>query len=213
MFRVINETSLATETIATEHRWTNWTDEELLLEYRCTGIRETFEELVRRYERELYNYLYRYLGHAANAEDAFQKTFLAVLQKCDKFEAGRTFRPWLYKIAANIAVDHLRKARRFSVISIDAPLDNNLSACGVANYVVGNEPEPFEGIAEREIAGKVREAVKSLPKQMRQAVYMVYFQGLSYREAAEAIGIHCTTLSQRVHNAVKKLNFMLKNVG
>jgi len=66
---------------------------------------------------------------------------------------------------------------------------------------------------DREIAGKVREAVEKLPKQLKQAVFMVYFQGLTYREAAEEVGIHFTVLSQRVHNAVRKLNFMLKNVG
>jgi RNA polymerase sigma-70 factor (ECF subfamily) len=66
---------------------------------------------------------------------------------------------------------------------------------------------------DREIAGKVREAVEQLPKQLKQAVYMVYFQGLTYREAADAVGIHFTTLSQRLQHAVNKLNFLLKNVG
>ena len=213
MFRVINETNLATETLATEYQWKDWTDEELFLEYRSAGTHEAFEELVLRYKRELYNYLYRYLSNADNAEDVLQKTILVVMRKCDKFEAGREFRPWLYKIATNNAIDHIRQAKRFAVISIDIPLDGNLNACSIANNVAGNEPEPFEDVADREIVGKVREAVDSLPKTMRQAVYMVYFQGLSHREAADAIGIHCTTMSQRVRHAVKKLNFMLKSVG
>jgi RNA polymerase sigma-70 factor (ECF subfamily) len=210
MFRIINET---TQTAGCS--WTDWTDEELLLEYRCTGIREAFEELVRRYERELYGYIYRYLGHSANADDVFQKTFLAVLEECDKFEAGRKFRPWLYTIATNKAVDHLRKAKTKcrSTISIDAPLGSNSEAYCIADSLAGSEPEPFEAPMDREIALKVREAVDALPDQMRQAVYMVYFQGLSYREAAAAAGIHYCALSLRVHKAVKKLNFLLKNVG
>ena len=206
MFRVINEST-------TGCPWTNWTDEDLLLEYRYTGVREAFDELVRRYERELYNYLYHYLGNAANAEDVFQKTFLAVLKECGKFEVGREFRPWLYKIAANKAIDHLRKAKQSAMISIDVPPGNNPNVYAVAEDLVGHESEPFEDPMDREIACKVREAVDSLPTQMRQAVYMVYFQGLSYREAADAVGVHLSTVSLRLKHAVKKLNFLLKSVG
>jgi len=205
MFRIANET-----TTLTGCQWKNWTDEDLLLEYRCTGIREAFDELVHRYERELYNYLYRHLGNAANAEDVFQKTFLTVLKSCDKFDAGRKFRPWLYKIATNEAVNCQRKSKQFRVIS---QIEDDSDAFGIAETIVGTEPEPFEAEMDREIAGKVREAVEKLPKQLKQAVFMVYFQGLTYREAAEEVGIHFTVLSQRLHNAVRKLNFMLKNVG
>jgi len=209
MFRIANETT----TLTTGCQWTDWTDEELLLEYRCTGIRAAFETLVHRYERELYSYLYRYLGHAANAEDVFQKTFLTVLKECGKFDVSRKFRPWLYKIATNKAIDYQREAKRFAVVSIDAPQGNESDTFTVADLVEGNEPEPFEEPMDREIACKVREAVEALPEQMRQAVYMVYFQGMTCREAADAVGVHFVTLSQRVGRAISKLNFMLKNVG
>jgi len=205
MFRIANAT-----TTLTGCQWTDWTDEELLVEYRCTGIRETFEELVHRYERELYSYLYHYLGNATNAEDVFQKTFLAVLKGCDKFDADREFRPWLYTIATNEAINFQRKAKQFRVIS---QVEDDSDAHSIADNVVGNEPEPFEEPMDREIADKVREAVEQLPKQLKQAVYMVYFQGLTYREAADVVGVHFTTLSQRLQHAVNKLNFLLKNVG
>ena len=205
MYRIANET-----TTLTECQWTNWTDEELLLEYRCTGVREAFEEIVHRYERELYSYLYHYLGNAANAEDVFQKTFLAVWRDCDTFDADREFRPWLYRIATNKAIDHLRQAKRFRVIGQIDKISNPVS---IVDNIIGNEPEPFEEPMDREIVGKVREAVEQLPKPLRQAVYMVYFQGLTYREAADAVGIHFTTISLRLQSAIKKLNFMLQNVG
>ena len=207
MFRTTN----ATPTV--KCTWTDWTDEELLLEYRCTGVREAFDELVHRYEKELYNYLCRYLGNSANADDVFQKTFMAVLRDCDQFDANRVFRPWLYGIATHEAVDHLRKAKRFSVISMDAPMGGEETADCLAETVAGHEPEPFEDPMGREIAGRVREAVDALPEQMRQAIYMVYFQGLSHREAADAVGIPFGTLSGRLNRGIEKLNFLLKNVG
>ena len=205
MFSIANET-----TTLTGCQWENWTDEDLLLEYRCTGIREAFEELVYRYERELYHYLYRHLGNAADAEDVFQKAFLAVLKSCDQFEAGRKFRPWLYTIATNMAIDCHRQTKRLRIIS---QVEDASDTCSMVDNVVGNEPEPFVEQMDREVAIKVRDAVKRLPKQLKQAVYMVYFQGLTYREAADAVGIHFTTLSQRINKAVGKLNFLLKNVG
>ena len=207
MFRVINETTLSACT------WTNWTDEELLLEYRRAGIREAFNEIVRRYERDLYNYLYRYLGNATDAEDVFQKAFLAIVKGCDKFDAGKEFRPWLFTVAINTAIDHKRKTKRYAVMSIDRPMGNDSDTCAVADTLAGNEPEPFEDPMDREIAGKVREAVDMLPEQMKQAVRMVYFQGLSRREAAEAVGINYSVLILLLKKAMGKLNFMLRNVG
>jgi len=132
------------------------------------------------------------------------------LRNCDKFDVGREFRPWLYTIATNEAINSQRKAKRFRVVS---QIEDDSKDCNIVDGIESNEPEPFAEQMDREIASKVREAVEQLPKQLKQAVYMVYFQGLTYREAAEEVGIHFTALSLRLKKAVGKLNFMLKNVG
>jgi len=213
MIRIANETTAVTKTTA-GCRWEHWTDEDLLLEYRCTGIREAFEKLVCRYEKELYNFLYHQLGNAANAEDVFQKTFLTVLEECGKFDSSRKFRPWLYRIAANKAADFHRKNKRYTVVSIDAQRgDDADDIYSLADMITDNEPGPFEESSDRETANMVREAVEALPETMRQAVYMIYFQGMSNQEAAEIAGVHCSTLTLRVQKAVSKLNFLLRNVG
>src|SRR6187200_1836026 len=98
---------------------TAMSDEALLLAYRDHADRLAFSELVRRYERELYSYLRRYLGDAAAAEDAFQATFLQVHLKCDKFEPDRKVRPWLYTIATNQAIDLQRRGKRHRLVSLD----------------------------------------------------------------------------------------------
>ena len=94
-------------------------DEQLVARYRETGDRELFAQLVYRYERELYNYLRRYLNDAELAEDAFQATFLQVHLKCDQFDEGRKFRPWLYAVATNQAIDARRKVMRHRMVSLD----------------------------------------------------------------------------------------------
>ena len=100
-----NSSPAATATLDLEHR----SDEELLLEYRVSEDAAVFAELVSRYERELYNYLRRFLGDGSLAEDVFQATFLQVHVKSDLFESGRKFRPWLYMIATNQAIDAQRR--------------------------------------------------------------------------------------------------------
>src|SRR3954469_20497923 len=94
-------------------------DEVLLSRYRDEGRTEDFDELVHRYENELYRYLARYLGDSSLAEDVFQNTFLQVHLKRGLYEDGRPVRPWLYSIATHQAVDSLRKAGRHPTVSLD----------------------------------------------------------------------------------------------
>ena len=91
----------------------------LLVEYRQHGDRPAFDELVRRYEKELYGYPRHYLGDAEMAEDVFQQTFLQVHLKCDQFEPQRKLRPWLYAVATNQAIDFRRRNVRHRMASLD----------------------------------------------------------------------------------------------
>ena len=94
------------------------TDEELLGRF-CRGETETFGVLVRRYERELYGYLRRYLGDGTLAEDVFQNTFLQLYVKSGQYEIGRPVRPWLYTIATHQAIDALRRQGRHQAVSLE----------------------------------------------------------------------------------------------
>ncbi|MDR0336451.1 MAG: RNA polymerase sigma factor [Planctomycetaceae bacterium] len=189
--------------------FSQWTDEELILEYRTTQQREAFEELVKRYERELFNYLRHYLGSTESAEDIFQATFLQVLTKCDQFEEGRKFRPWLYRIATNQAIDLCRKIKRYRVVSIDETCDANPDSAKLSDLLIGDEIDPALNSINGEQTIQVRNAVERLPDFLRQVLYMVYFQGMSYRDAAESLGIPFGTIKSRLNIAVKKLNYLL----
>jgi RNA polymerase sigma-70 factor (ECF subfamily) len=184
------------------------TDEELLLLYRDCGDRAAFETLVRRYERELYHYLRRYLGDEQLAEDAFQLTFLQVYLKSDQFERGRKFRPWLYAIATNQATDMQRRNRRHRMVSLDRPTEDQTQAehtC-LAQMVEGAERTPAACTESSEQAEQVRALVDRLPEPLRRVVLLVYFQGLKYREAAEVLDIPVGTVKSRLHTAMAKLS-------
>ena len=184
------------------------TDEQLLLEYRSAGDRESFEELVHRYERELFGYLRRYLGDAEMAEDVFQQTFLQVHLKCEYFEPGRRVRPWLYTVATNQAIDFQRRNRRHRMISLDRCIGGNAAREAGALVELLDSPEagPVENAESAERADQLRRAVDGLPEPVKQVVMLVYFQGLKYREAADVLDIPVGTVKSRLHAAIGKLN-------
>ena len=184
---------------------TAMTDEDLLLEYRLTNSAELFAELVTRYERELFAYLFRFMGDATAAEDVFQTAFLQLHLKCDTFEQGRTVRPWLYKIATNLAIDTLRRNRRHRSLRIDWQRHSGRSDQSLVDTLAGNEITPAEQLESRERGQWVRGAVDSLPEHLRAPVVLVYFQGLKYREAAKALALPVGTLKSRMHAALQKL--------
>ena len=186
----------------------DWTDEELLLEYRSTGDRTTFNELVYRYEGELYGYLRHYLGNAEMAEDVFQQTFLQIHLKCEKFEPGRKVRPWLYTVATNQAIDFQRRNRRHRMVSLDRRVgsERENEAGSLVELFNGSESDPLEKAEATEQQEQVRQAVSNLAEPIRQVVVLVYFQGLKYREAAEVLDIPVGTVKSRLHAAIGKLS-------
>ena len=190
----------------------NRSDEDLLLGYRSGGDRQAFEELVHRYERELFNYLRRYLGDAEMAEDAFQATFLQVHLKCERFEPGRKVRPWLYTVATNQAIDAQRRERRHRMVSLDrryAGRQGDEGAGSLAELLDAEAPSPTDLLESAEQARYVRRAIRELPQSLREVLLLVYYQGLKYREAAEVLSIPVGTVKSRLHAAVRKLDLTI----
>ena len=182
------------------------TDEELVVEYRTDGDREVFALLVRRYERELYSYLRRYLGSAEMAEDVFQATFLQVHLKCDRFDENRRFRPWLYTVATNQAIDAQRRNKRHRMVSLDRPVSaDNVDIGALVDLLEGDERDPLENVSQLERGQWVQEALDGLSESMRSVVHLVYYQGMKYREAAEILDIPVGTVKSRLHAAIIKL--------
>ena len=182
-------------------------DEQLLSAYRDGGESEAFETLVKRYERELYSYLRRYVGSEAVAEDVFQQTFLQVHLKCDQFEEGRRFRPWVYTIATNQAIDYQRRNKRHRMASLNQGRRGSEDDGGtLSETLVSANIEPSAQFEANEQHEAVRKAVAELPEQYQQVVLLVYFQGMKYREAAEVLGIPVGTVKSRLHSAITKLS-------
>ena len=189
-------------------RLTDYTDEQLLLGYRKHGRREWFAELVRRYERPLYAYLCRFLGDPDRAEDVFQATFFQVHLKADQFDPGRRFRPWLYAVATNQAIDFQRRNRRHRAASLDALEDRQSRSRDVAplrDMIADEQPDPWQRVLQQDQAERLHVILQQLTPAMRAVVELVYFQGFSYQETADALGIPLGTVKSRMNAAVHRL--------
>ena len=186
------------------------TDEELLTRYRDSADPDDFNELVRRYERELYRYLARYLGNPALAEDVFQNTFLQVHLKRSLYEDGRPVRPWLYSIATHQAVDALRKAGRHPTVSLDRRASGDGDSGALVDLLVGDGTAPLAQMQEEERREWVKRSVDRLPEALKQTLMLAYHQDLKYREIAETLKIPVGTVKSRLHAALAKLQEMAR---
>ena len=158
---------------------------------------------------ELYSYLRNILGDTQLAEDAFQATFLKLYVKCRLFEPGRRLRPWLYAIANNQAVDFLRRNRRHKLVRLDSlaenagPGDDRHPRHGTS---ISTDSDPGKLAHMIEDRQRIRFAMEKIPERLRQVLILVVYQGLKYREAAEALGIPHGTLKSRMHKALQSLH-------
>jgi RNA polymerase sigma-70 factor (ECF subfamily) len=182
-------------------------DEELFARAQ-KGDEPAFAALVRRYERELYGYLRRYLGDAHLADDVFQNSFLQLYLKRDQYEAGRPVRPWLYTIATHQAIDALRRVGRHPTVSLEQQTGEESD--GEPHRLLGlletAGPAPLDRVTTDEAKEIVRKSVDSLPEFLRQVVDLAYFQGMPYRDVAEVLSIPVGTVKSRLHTALQRLH-------
>lgn len=181
-------------------------DEELMARFVESGDRHCFEILVRRYQYEIYNYLRKYLEDDDLAEDAFQLTFLSVFRKSSQFDLSRRFRPWLYGIATNQAIDLHRSLNRRQFRSLDAPM--KLAQGGEstkADQVADHRCDEVDLLEQAEFSQKMRQAIDEVGEPGRSALDLIYIQGLPYKDAAKALNVPVGTVKSRVHAAVRKL--------
>jgi RNA polymerase sigma-70 factor, ECF subfamily len=182
------------------------TDEELVAAYLESRHPSDFEKLVKRYERELYTFLRRFLGDSQQAEDVFQATFLSVHLRIEQFEKGRRFRPWLYAIASNKGIDFMRRNRRHQATSLDAKSTRSESEDTMAQQLEGRESSPEEKAIFNETGSRVRAALSELNEPTQHLIQLAFYQGMKYSDIAELLEIPLGTVKSRVFTAIRKLN-------
>lgn len=180
------------------------TDEELLVGY-ARGDQRALAELIRRYQRELYAFLARFICDGPAAEDLFQETFLQVHRSAAGFDAARRFRPWLFTIAANKARDYLRASTRHTAQSLDSGIGRNRGdddGPALVDLMDSGFAAPPGEISRAEDIAAVRRILAELPAHYREVLVMSYFHGFAYKEMADMLGIPLGTVKSRLHAAL-----------
>lgn len=175
-------------------------DEELLAQH-LAGKPGAFDALVARYVDELYGFLVRFVGNTAVADDLVQETLLQVHLAAGAFDPTRSFRPWLYTIAANKARDYLRGRGRRVEQSLDTrgPDDQRPDP---AQSIEADGPSVAAEAGAQEVRERVRVVIAQMPEHLRLILVLGYYQQMPYAGIAEILGIPVGTVKSRLHAAV-----------
>jgi RNA polymerase sigma-70 factor (ECF subfamily) len=174
------------------------TDEQLV-EAALGADREAFQMLVKRHQRALVNHLYRHIGHREGAWDLAQEVFLKVYLSLATFDPKYRFTTWLYRIASNCAIDHLRKKRPQTLSLTTDPKDGRRG--GPARDLPGREPNPLEMLKYHELQGRLEEAVGTLPAEYRHLILLRHRQHCRYDEIARITKLPIGTVKNRIFRA------------
>lgn len=169
---------------------------------------ETFEALVRRYERPLYNFAYRLTGDPEEAKDLTQEAFFRAYRSFDRFAPGTCFDRWVYRIIHNLYLDHARRSKRFRQESLDAPIYTDDSR--ITRELADDSEGPSDGYERMELQGELGRALSELPPEFRSAVILCDVQGFSYEEIAQILGCSIGTVRSRIHRGRRQLRQLLQ---
>lgn len=180
-----------------------WTDEELVARSK-TGDTESFNQLVKRWERPIFALAYRTLGREEDARDVTQETFLRAFRALSGFKGDAKFSSWLYRIALNLCRDWMRKERRAPLVAVPEGVD-------VEQLVADQGPtETVEDLAARaEMGREVAKAMAHLPEEQRHAIILKEYHGLTFQEIANLMRCPLSTVKTRVYQGLSTLRKQL----
>ena len=163
-----------------------------------------FRELVELYKKQAYGFAFSYLKNADDALTISQDAFVKVWRAIDTFEAGRKFRPWLFSIIKNLALNLIARKKNRREISIDEAMEQS-------GYDIPDKSDnPQEMLEKNELREQVWKTVMELKPEFREVIVLKHFHDLSYREIAESVGIPEGTVMSRLYHARLALKIATK---
>ncbi len=172
-----------------------------LIERSRAGEDQAFEELMRRYLQSVWYFARQYAKLEADTEDIVQDTFFKVWKNLKRFDPSKPFRPWLYTIARNTALDYLKKRRAFSFSDMD-PDDSELS---FEDTLESTEPTPLDIFEQKANQSILDESLEILHPEHRAVMIMHYQDGLTFEEIAVVVAKPMNTVKSWHRRALSKL--------
>jgi RNA polymerase sigma-70 factor, ECF subfamily len=168
-----------------------------------------FEQLVEAYQHRLINVMQHLVGNAGEAEDLAQEAFLRVYRARSKYRARCKFSTWLFTIANNLGLNHLRNRQRRPVVPLPPQESGPLGPRPAEQLVPARDSGPSQGLARKELADKVRAAIDTLNERQRMAVILNKFEDMNYAEIAEVMGLTTKAVKSLLNRARANLRIAL----
>jgi RNA polymerase sigma-70 factor (ECF subfamily) len=163
------------------------------------GNPEAFEELLSRYQHRLYRFLVRIVRDRAMAEDLFQQTWVRVVEKSAQFDERRNFEAWLFTIARNLAVDHLRRHRPES---LDEPPPGDPAGEPRSALLATGGPSALDRVLQRERSEQIAEALERLPLIYRETLTLRFEEEMKLEEIAKVADVPLSTAKTRLRRGL-----------
>jgi RNA polymerase sigma-70 factor (ECF subfamily) len=178
------------------------------------GREMAFRELLSRYERPVFSLVYRMVRDRTLAEDLAQEAFIRAFNAIDSYKPRFKFSSWIFKIANNHTIDHLRK-RKLDTVSIDGSPHARTSEEEAQTRLVveSHEEAPDRYVEARELGGQIEEAIGMLRPEYRTAVLLRHVEGYTYDEIAEIMELPLGTVKTYLHRARGELKGLLAEVS
>lgn len=168
------------------------------------GDRSAFGEIVARHGPFLVNFIFKFVGSLATAEDLSQEVLFKVYRAAPNYEPTAKFRTWLLTIASNLCLNRKRWEKRNRYRSLDAPLDAD-GKRALSEELAADGDAPTAGVDRDEVRRIVRDAILSLPESQRMAVILARYHELSYVEIGEALGLSIMAVKSLLNRAKENL--------
>ena len=173
---------------------------------------DAYHELVRRFERPIFSLIVRMVRDRTAAEDLTQDAFVKAFRALDSYDPERKFSSWLFKVAHNTTLDHLRK-RELDTVSLEAGSEDDGSG-GLAAVLADPAARGTDlGVGRSELAEALEAAVGTLREDYREVVVLRFSEGLSYQDIVEVTGLPMGTVKTNLHRARKALMDELASRG
>jgi RNA polymerase sigma-70 factor (ECF subfamily) len=175
------------------------------------GREAAYRELLRRYERPVFSLVFRMVRDRTIAEDLAQDTFVKVLNHIDRYRPEFKFSSWLFKIANNVAIDHLRK-RQLDTVSMDgSPHAGTAAEIEATSFELADHGEDaLQEMVSRELGSAIEKAIARLRPEYRSCIMLRHVEGRSYEEIAATLDLPLGTVKTFIHRARHQLRELLE---
>ncbi len=171
------------------------------------GDLDALSTLVSRYQNRLYRFLLRMVHDRSEAEDLFQQTWIHVAEKIRRFDPNRNFDAWLFTVARNLAIDHLRRIRPSS---LDQPVSDDESQGTALDRLVAKEPAALDRVLENERASRLGTALDELPLVYREVMTLRFEEEMKIEEIAQVLSVPLSTVKSRLRRSLEQMRNTLE---